>query len=158
MVMGGEYVKIIAACIIFIKSNAPVTLYAPVHFMMNERTEILVGVSSFFIIVPAVVVSGHHGHILQMTTAAFVAHGTVMRMVGHQPFDNAGAERLGFFIVDGDPGVVGGRGHAGHDDATTGVVLVGVLLDRALAAGPDATKRGVPAELWNVEAQRQTCL
>ncbi|MNN88832.1 hypothetical protein D3C81_2065630 [compost metagenome] len=75
-----------------------------------------------------------------------------MRVVGHQPFNNTGAEGLGLFIFDGDPGVVGGRGHAGHDDTTTGVVLVGVLLDRALAASANAAKGRVPAEIRDIEA------
>ncbi|MOA55316.1 hypothetical protein D3C78_1790850 [compost metagenome] len=89
---------------------------------------------------------------------AFLAHRAVVRVVGHQPFDDAGAKCLGFVIVDGNPGAVGGRGHAGHDDTTTGVVLVGVLLDRTLPTGANASKRRVPAEIGDVEAERQTRL
>jgi len=42
--------------------------------------------------------------------------------------------------------------------AAAGVVFIGVLLDRALAAGTDATQRRVPAEIGNIEAERQTGL
>ncbi|MOA56225.1 hypothetical protein D3C78_1801700 [compost metagenome] len=89
---------------------------------------------------------------------AFLTDRAVVRVVGHQPFDDAGAELLGLFVVDGNPAVVGGGGHAGHDQATAFVVLVGVLLDRALAAGADATERRVPAKIGDVEAERQTRL
>ncbi|MNF00981.1 hypothetical protein D3C80_1999020 [compost metagenome] len=81
-----------------------------------------------------------------------------MRVVGHQPFDDAGAKHFRFFVIDGDPAAIGSGGHAGHDDTTTLVVFVGVLLDRALATSANAAKGGVPAEIRNVEAQRQTCL
>src|SRR5690606_40291762 len=61
-------------------------------------------------------------------------------------------------VVNGDPRLVGGGRHARHHQATPGVVLVGVLLDRALAAGAHATERGVPAEVRHVEAEGQAGL
>ncbi|MCY1382272.1 hypothetical protein D9M69_702800 [compost metagenome] len=102
--------------------------------------------------VTALVVAGHYRHVLQVAVTAFFTDRAVVRVVGHQPFNNTGAERLGLFIIDGDPGVVGGRGHAGHHDTTTGVVLVGVLLHRALAASANAAKGRVPAEIRDIEA------
>ncbi|KAF5294379.1 hypothetical protein FQR65_LT19985 [Abscondita terminalis] len=81
--------------------------------------------------------------LVKMAVAAFLADRTVMRVVGHQPFDDAGAKGFGFLVVDGDPGVVGGGGHARHDDTPACVVLVVVLLDRALAAGPTLPRFGV---------------
>src|SRR5690606_4457495 len=73
-------------------------------------------------------------------------------------FDDALAEGLGFLVVDGNPGVVGGWRHAGHDQTTASVVLVVVLLDRALAAGADAAKRRVPAEVGDIKAEREASL
>ena len=102
--------------------------------------------------------TGHHGHVLKMTVTAFFADRAVMRMVGHQELDHRLAELLGLFIRNRDIGAVGGRRHAGHDDAAHLVVLVLVLLHRALAAGADGAKRRVPAEIRNIEAQRQAGL
>ncbi|MNH81968.1 hypothetical protein D3C73_343480 [compost metagenome] len=152
VVVGAEHTEVGAAGVILVETHAAVASDAAVHFVRNERAQLLVLVGAFGEAIPALVVAGHHGHVLQVAVTAFFAHRAVVRVVGHQPFNNTGAERLGFFIVDGDPGVVGGRRHAGHDDATTGVVLVGVLLDRALAASANAAQGRVPAEIRNIEA------
>ena len=45
--------------------------------------------------------------------------------------------------------------HAGHHQPAARVVLVAVLLDRALAAGADRAQRRVPAEVRQVEAERE---
>src|SRR5690606_6470986 len=108
--------------------------------------------------VTALVVAGHHRHVLQVTVATFLTYRAVVRVVDHQPLDDAGAEGLGFLVVDGDPAVVGGRRHARHDQPAAGVILVAVLLDRTLAAGADAAERRVPAEVGDIEAERQTGL
>ncbi len=150
--MGAEHTEVGAAGVVLVEAHAAVASDAAVHLVGNERAQLLVLVSTLGEAITALVVAGHHRHVLQVAVAAFLTDRAVVRVVGHQPFDDTGAERLGFFIVDGDPGVVGGWGHAGHDDATTGVVLVGVLLDRTLATGTDATKSGVPAEIRDVEA------
>src|SRR5690606_30849729 len=89
---------------------------------------------------------------------AFLTHRAVMGVVDHQPLDDAGAEGLGFLIINRNPGVIGGRPHVGHDQPPTGVILVAVLLDRTLAAGAYAPQRRVPAEVGNIEAEGQTGL
>lgn len=152
VVVGAEHAEVGAAGIVLVEAHATVAGDATVHLVSDERAEFLVLVGTLGEAITALVVAGHHGHVLQVAVTAFLADRAVVRVVGHQPFDDTGAEGLGFFIVDGDPGVVGGGRHAGHDDTTTGVVLVGVLLDRALATGTDATESGVPAEIRDVEA------
>ena len=158
VVVGAIHAQVGAASVVLVVAHAAVAGDAAVHLMSDERAEVLVLVGTLGETVAALVVAGHYRHVLQVAVTAFLAHRAVVRVVGHQPFDDAGAKRLGLFIVDGNPGAVGGRGHAGHDDTTTGVVLVGVLLDRALPAGADATERRVPAEIGDVEAERQTGL
>ena len=153
VVVGAEYAEVGAAGVVLVEAHAAVAGDAAVHFVGNERAEVLVLVGTLGEAIAALVVAGHHRHVLQVAVTAFLTDRAVVGVVGHQPFDNAGAERLGLFIVDGDPGVVGGWGHAGHDDTTTGVVFVGVLLDRTLATGTDATESGVPAEIRDVEAE-----
>ncbi|KPY63234.1 Uncharacterized protein ALO94_05579 [Pseudomonas syringae pv. spinaceae] len=147
-----------AARVVFIEAHAAIAGDAAVHLVRDERPQFLILVGTLGETITALVVAGHHGHVLQMAVTAFLTDRAVVGVVGHQPFDDTGTEGLGFIIFDGDPGVVGGWRHAGHDDTTTGVVLVGVLLDRALATGANAAKGGVPAEIRDVEAQRQTCL
>ncbi len=147
-----------AASVILVVAHAAVAGDAAVHLVGDEGAELLVLVGTLGETVATGVMPGHHRHVLQVAVTAFLAHRAVVRVVGHQPFDDAGAERLGFLVVDADPGVVGGRRHAGHDDATTGVVLVVVLLDRALAARPDAAKRRMPAEVGDIESEGQAGL
>ena len=50
---------------------------------------------------------------------------------------------------------VRGRGHARHHDLAVGVVLVFELLDRALPAGAHRAHRRVPAEVGQVEPERE---
>src|SRR5471032_2273428 len=158
VVVSAEHAQVSTTGVVFIEAYAAIAGDAAVHLVSDERAEFLVLVRALGEAITALVVAGHHGHVLQVAVTAFFADRAVVRVVGHQPLDNTGAEGLGLIVVDGDPGVVGGRRHAGHDDTTTGVVLVGVLLDRALATGANAAEGGVPAEIRNVEAQRQTCL
>lgn len=126
--------------------------------MGDKRAELLVLVGALGKAITALVVAGHHGHVLQVAMTTLLAHRAVVRVVGHQPFDDAGAEGLGLFIVDADPGVVGGRGHAGHNDAPARIVFIAVLLDRALAAGADAAERRVPAEVRDIKTEGQAGL
>ena len=158
VVVGAENAEVRTARIVFIEAHAAVAGDAAVHLMSDERAEFLVLVGTFGKAVAAFVVTGHHGHVLQVAVTAFFAHRAVVRVVGHQPFDNAGAKHFRFFVVDGNPASVSGRGHAGHHDTTTGVVLVGVLLDCTLAAGANTAQGRVPAEIRNIESQRQTGL
>src|SRR5690606_19693113 len=147
VVVGTEHTKVSAAGVVLVVTHAAVAGDAAVHLVGDEGAELLILVGAFAEAITALVVAGHHRHVLQMAVTAFLAHRAVVRVVGHQPFDDAGAERPGLFVVDADPGVVACRGHAGHDDAAACVVLVAVLLHRALAAGTDAAQRRVPAEV-----------
>ncbi len=158
VVVRAIHAQVGAAGVVLVVAHAAVAGDAAVHLMGDERAKLLVLVGALGEAIATGVVPGHHRHVLQVAVTAFLAHRTVVRVVGHQPLDDAGAERLGFLVVDADPGVVGGRRHAGHDDTTTGVVLVVVLLDRTLPAGPDAAKRGVPAEVGDIEAEGQAGL
>ena len=71
---------------------------------------------------------------------------------------SGGAAGGGVRVVNGDPDALGGRRHAGHDDLTLFVVVVLELLDGALAARADGMHRGMPAEVRDVEAERQAGL
>src|SRR5690606_26920839 len=135
-----------------------VTGDAAVHLMGDEGPQFLVHVGALTEAIAALVVAGHHRHVLQMAMPPFLAYGTVMRVVDHQPFDDAGAERLGFLVVNRDPAVIRGGGHAGHDQPAAGIVFIAVLLDCALAAGAYAPQRRVPAEVGHIEAEGQAGL
>ena len=150
--------QIRAARVVLVETDAAIAGDAAVHLVRDERPQLLILVGAFGEAIAALVVAGHHRHVLQVAVTAFFADRAVVRVVGHQPFDDTGAERLGFIVFDGNPGVVGGWRHAGHHDTTTRVVLVGVLLDRTLATGANAAQGRVPAEIGNIEAQRQASL
>src|SRR5699024_7300822 len=129
-----EYAQVVTVSIIAIKPHATVTGDTAVHFMTDERPQILVAVGALAAAEAAHGVIGHDGHVLQMAFAAFLAHGAIVRVVDHQPLDDFLAEFSGSIIRQRNACAVLGRGHAGHDDAALGIVFVGVLGDRALAA------------------------
>jgi len=79
-------------------------------FVGNERAQLLVLVSTLGEAITALVVAGHHCHVLQMAVTAFLTDRAVVRVVGHQPFNDAGAKHFRFFVIDGDPAAVGGGG------------------------------------------------
>ena len=101
--------------------------------------------------ITAIVVTRHDSHILQMTLAALIADGAVMRMIEHQPFDNAGAERGRLGVVDRDARAFRSRSHTRHDDLAVLVVLVFELFDGALTAGSHRPQRRMPAEIRQFE-------
>ena len=110
--------------------------------MIDKRSEILVIMGSFPEAGPPVDMPGHHGHVLKMALAAFVADRTVMGMVEHQPLDDAFAEMDHLRIVDGDAHAVFDLCHAGHDDLAFRVLIVAELLYRALPARADGSRAG----------------
>ena len=130
--------KVGAVGIIFVVADAAVAGDAAVHFVRDERPQILVAVGTLGKAVATEAMTGHHGHILQVTVAALFAHRTVMRVVGHQPLNYAFAELLRFCVVDGNKSAVGCRSHTGHHQAATRVFRVLILLHRTLAASTDA--------------------
>ena len=77
--------------------------------MGDEGAQVLVAEGALGEAVAAVAVAGHDGHVLEVALAALVAHRAVVGMVGHQPLDDARAERPGLGVVDGDADAVVGR-------------------------------------------------
>ena len=87
-----EGVQIVSAGILPVETYAAITLDAAVHLVIEKRTEILIAESAFLKFRPAVVMAGHHRHVLKMAFAALVAHGAVMRMTQHHSFDDSRAK------------------------------------------------------------------
>jgi hypothetical protein len=158
VIVRGENVEVVAPRIVAIKANAAVARDAPVHLVLHEGTDILVAERPLPAAITAVVVARHDGHVLQVTLAAFLADGAVVRMVDHEPLDHVRSERMRLGLLETDACTVLGRRHAGHDDAAFLVMLVRVLLDGTLAAGADRAHRRVPAEVRDIEAERKNVL
>src|SRR5690606_14751092 len=158
LVIGAEYTQVGAAGIVLVIAQAAIAGDTTVHLVSDEWPQLLILVGPFAEAVAPLIVAGHHRHVLQVTVTTFLAHRAIMRVVDHQPLDDAGAEGLGFLVVDRDPAVVRCGSHARHDQPAAGVVLVAVLLDRALAAGAHATQRRVPAEIGDIKAKGQAGL
>ena len=137
VVVRGKGLQVAASCIIPIKPDAAVAVYAAVHFMVQERSEILVPVGPFFEPGSSVDMPCHQRHVLQVTFAALVTDRAVMRVVQHQQFDNACAEGPDLRVIDGYAEILCHRRHAGHDDLAAGVVFIPELLYSAEPAGAD---------------------
>src|SRR6185437_8543998 len=59
-----EGIQIVASSIVPIKSDATVTLNAAVHLVINKRTEVLVVKGTLWKSGAAIVMTGHHRHVL----------------------------------------------------------------------------------------------
>ena len=151
--MRAEHVQVIAAGVLAVKANAAVTGNTAIHLVADEGAEVLVDVRALGKAEAPVRMPGHHRHVLQMAGATFLADRAVMRMVGHQELDDRLTHRHRILVPETDPGLARARRHARHDDAALRVVLVAELRDRALAAGTDAAKRRMPAEVRQVVAE-----
>ena len=156
VVMRAIYAQILTVCIIFVVTHAAVAGDAAVHFVRDERPQILVTVGTFGKAIATEAVTGHDGHILKVAVTALLTHRTVVRVVGHQPLHHAFTELFGFFVINRNKGAFGGWRHTGHHQATTRVFRVLILLHRTLAASTDAAQRRMPAKVRNIEAKRQT--
>src|SRR5699024_12119333 len=119
-----KYIEIIAPGIIVIKAHAAVALDTSIHFMVEERPQILIFVGSFFEAVTAVIVARHNRHILEVAFSAFVADRAVMGGVDHQGFDIAVSESAGFFLGSRDACATIGGGHAGPAGFCFAIVFV----------------------------------
>ena len=156
MVARGESLQVSAAGDAAVEAHAPVALDAAVHLVVDEGAEVLVAVGALPEPEAAVVVPRHHRHVLQVALAPLVADGAVVGMVDHQPLDHLRAEGAGLGVLDRDPRPFRRRGHAGHHEPAGLVRLVAELLHRALPASPHGSHRGVPAEVGEVELERET--
>ena len=156
VVMCAIHAQILTVCIVFVVTHAAVAGNAAVHFVRDERPQVLVTVSTLGKAIATEAVTGHHGHILKVAVTALFTDRAVVRVVGHQPFHNAFTELFGFFVINRNKGAFGGWRHTGHHQATTRVFRVLILLHRTLAASTDAAQRRMPAKVRNIEAKRQT--
>ena len=93
-------IEVIATSIVLVEPDAAVASDAAIHLVINEGAKVLVPVRALLKTRPAVIVSGHDCHVLEVALAAFITDGTVMGMVSHEPFDDASAERFRIRIID----------------------------------------------------------
>src|SRR3990170_318828 len=100
MMMCRKNIQVITTGIVTVKTYTPITLYAPVHFVMNKRPQILIVISAFLVVEATVIVARHHRHVLQMTTAAFITYRAIMRMIGHQPFNYLFTKGFGSWMIN----------------------------------------------------------
>src|SRR5690606_11296976 len=135
LVMGAEHAEIGAAGIVLVVADAAVAGNAAIHLVRNERAQILVDVGPLAEAITALVMTGHNRDCMQVEVSSLLALHAVMGVDDDQPYDDAGTKCPGFLVIVGNPAVVGGRRHAGHDQAPASDVLVRILLDSSLAAG-----------------------
>ena len=130
--------------------RAAIALDAAVHFVLDQRSQVLVVVGALEAPVAAQAMATGNGQVLQQAVSAFVAHRAVVGMVEHEPFDDVPPEIHGFGIRGGNHHAVLGVDHAAHLDA----------LDRSLRkghgtdpAGPHRSQGRVIAEARDHDAQ-----
>ena len=82
-----ERVQIVLARVFPVVAHAPVALDAAIHLVSDEGPEVLISERALGKFIAAVSVPRHHGHVLQVTTAAFITYRAIMGMICHQPFN-----------------------------------------------------------------------
>ena len=87
---------------------------AAIHFMLEQGTQILVGVSALSSHKSSNAMATGNGYILQQTMTAFIANRAIMGMMEHQPFNYILAKIDRFFISGGYHHAVLGLHHAAH--------------------------------------------
>jgi len=131
-------------------TDAAVTLDTPIHFVIHEWTEVLIAKCSLVELVATILVTRHHRHVLKVAFAAFIAHRTIVGMIQHHSFNDAGSKCGCFRIRNRNACSVGRRGHARHHNLPLLVVFILELFDRALTARSDRAKYGMPTEVGKV--------
>src|SRR6201997_1442599 len=149
-------VQIVPTGVFAIKTHASLALNAAVHLVIHQRAEVLIAKSSFAKAVNARAMTGHHRHVLKMAFAAFVADRAIVRMVLHQALNHGCAKRRRFGVGNRDAGALRDRRHARHHELACCVLLIAKLLDCALTACSHRSQCRMPAEIWQVIAQRET--
>ena len=95
-----KHIKIPASGIFAVKTHAAITLDAAVHFVVHQRTQILIAESAFEEGVPAMVMTSHHSHVLKMTVSTLVADWTIVRVVDHHALNDPSSEGDCLWILD----------------------------------------------------------
>jgi hypothetical protein len=151
--MNAEYVQISSTRVISIESYTSIALDTAVHFVFKKGPKVLTGIGPLLEPKFSPRVAGHHGHVLQMAFPAFIADGTVVRMVRHEPLNDSGAKLLHFRIVDGNAHSILSIAYAGHDNLTASIFLVSKQFDCTLPACAYGMHGRMPAEIRNIETQ-----
>src|SRR5690606_37574705 len=71
IVVGPEHAKVGAAGIVLVVAHAAVASDAAVHLMGDERAEVLIVMGALAEAITALVMAGHHRHVLQVAMTAF---------------------------------------------------------------------------------------
>src|SRR3954452_10269219 len=93
-------VQIVPSGVLAVIAHAALALNAPVHLVIHQWAEVLIPKCALAKPVVSRAVTGHHGHILQMTLASLIAHGAIVRMVLHQTLNHRRPKFHRFGIFD----------------------------------------------------------
>ena len=85
-----------------VEADAPVAVDAAVHFVLEERPQVLVVVGSLLPLEASDAVAARDGHVLEQAVPPLVAHRAVVGVVEHEPFDDVLSEIDGFRVGGGD--------------------------------------------------------
>ncbi len=138
--------QIFVAHELLVIANAPVTLDAPVHFVLYQRSQVLVRVGPFRSLIPPDPVPPGDRQILKQTMPPLVADRTVVGVVEHEPLNDVFPEihRLG--VRRGDLHAVLGVDHAAHLNPLEGAVQAVDGADPARAHGPQGRMVAEPRD------------
>src|SRR5690625_662 len=158
IIVRGEDSEIFPSGVVVIESYTPVALDAAVHFMIDERAQILIVMGSFVEPVAPVCMSGHDRHVLKVTFSSLIAYGAVMGVIDHQSFDIGGPEIARFRGFQRDSHIFSYGFHACHDQFSFFILFIFVADDSTLPAGAHRTHGGMPAEIGEIHFERKASL
>ena len=152
---GRKSIQIFASRVVLVKPDTTVALYTSVHLVIDERAQILIAMCALLKLKSPVCVAGHHRHVLQMARSTFVAYSAIVGVIRHQPFDNVLAKLHRFLVLYRDPLIVRNWLHTRHDQPAFLIVFIFKYLYSTLTAGANRSQRRMPAEIWQIVAQRK---
>jgi hypothetical protein len=155
IIMRCKNIEVPAPGIVPVESDAAITGDTTIHFVVDERTEILITMRTLPKARSAIRMPGHDRHVLEVTFTALVAYGAIVRMIYHKPFNDASAQCRCLRVVNGNTHAVDGGRHTRHDNLSVGVSLVFKLLHGALATRTHGMHGWMPAEIGEVETERE---
>jgi hypothetical protein len=97
-----------------VEPAAPPTMNAPVHFMLNQRSQVLIIIGALFTQITLDPVATGNGHVLKQAVSSLIADRAVKGMIQHKPLNYVPAEIYCFFIIRGHHHSVPGINHAAH--------------------------------------------
>jgi hypothetical protein len=145
-----HYTQVAVAGKFLIESRTPVTVNTTIHFVLDQRTQILIPIGPLHPKISSDPVPARNRHVLEQTVAPFIANRAIMGVVKHEPFNHVLTKIHCLFVGGRYYHAILSIDHAAHLHALEGAFQ---KLHGADPAGAHRSQGGMVAEARNHDAQ-----